>query len=109
MARTLASVPLRVAAWPHPGDREAGNHGIFSTRRNQSIDQYDGDRGGCGCGKRDGDARRECGAFWVGAAPSTSRTDRPRRAQVVLYFAEFGSIEGDSSETGRARKNKQWL
>ena len=36
------------------------------------------------------DAHRECGAFWAGAAPPTSRTDRPRRAQVVLYLAEFG-------------------
>src|ERR1700680_4965452 len=29
MARTLASISLRVAAWPHPGAGEAGDHERF--------------------------------------------------------------------------------
>ena len=69
----------------------------FRRGETQRADQHDGDRSGRRCAERDGDADRKCGALRAGAAASTARPDRARRAQVVLHFVERRQIAGRRS------------
>ena len=69
---------------------ETGYHGTISSRRDECINQHNGDRSWGRCSERDRDTGRKRGALRAGAASSASRAHRPWEAQILLHLANVG-------------------
>src|SRR5947207_15134535 len=107
MARTLAALHLRFASRTRSGAGKTGYHGAFPSRPNESANQYHGHRSGGRRAERHRHAGRKRRAFWTRATAPVARSNRTRRAEILLHSAALRSFPRDERQARGAGENEQ--